>query len=128
MDMLDFFDIDVKGSKVIISCDREMIGDLFTAMETLLRLGKILRMKASTARINEEMQREKTRENEVPIRRERVRREAADVHAIYEKYLLDGCNGDKDAARRATAREIGIRCVDVKILLRMHREFQKAST
>ncbi len=124
MDALDMFTVGVKGNRVYLSCDRDMLDDLLVATEALLRLGKIIKMKASVARVNQE----NAARDAAPIRRREVKAKAAAIFSVYEKHLNNGCNGDKAKARRAAAQEIGIRCVDVKMLLQLHRGLQRAAT
>ncbi len=123
MDALDLFTVGIKGNRVYLSCDRDMLNDLLVATEALLRLGKIIKMKASVARVNQENE----VRAEAPIRRTEVKAKAAAIFSVYKKHLNNGCNGDKAMARRAAAEEIGIRCVDVKMLLQLHNQFKKAA-
>ena len=118
---------DIKAGKMVILMDdenRENEGDLCLAAEVFMNIGKILRMKAAVARVNEE----RIAATRVSAKYDKVLAKAGKVVRLYEKYLNDSCAGNKMQAIGATAADLNLLAVDVRSYLTIYRQSLKESS
>lgn len=118
MDNLWKVKVDEKRNRIFIQCDRELLMEISHILNSLIDMTRIVRNRQVLTHREEQR-----REAPIRTKKERAaRKHAADVYKLYMDHLQNGCAGNKAQAIRATAADLDLLMVDVRVFLQIYRE------
>ncbi len=118
----DIFKLSHNDGTITITADKEVIKDLILALNILLDLSHAIRAKIVFARAIESA----NNKQDIERRQNEFKRVSEEVFMQFQKYLNNGCNGDKAKAIQCIKKDFGMGYTEAQIYISNGRQFLKA--